>query len=345
MQATSNFGTVKIMMLKGEQGEAGENGHFEDLTDEQKAELKTDLRAFYKKSEGVYTTLGLTTMIEIPIDGFRSTDILSVDVNGLDLIGGRDYTVNGSYITLAEPITESGAIVHFVALRAAAVSEGDYSAMKGDTGAPGASCGYYGTCSTEEAANIKTATCEGFTRAYGAILSILFDNAAGGSGSDIALEVNRDAIAPVYVNGVFAGSDAWEAGQTVTFMFTGNAWHIIGRSTDGMPSGGYGGQALFKTQSGTAWHEPVRADRFMLTVDSIAAGDTFTVDVPITVTDGYRALGVTSFHVSNPLCSVSSCFCALGDTVVRFCGHNSDTANAITNVVFLADLLSGYTAG
>lgn len=125
---------IKIVMLKGEKGDTGENGNFEDLTEEQKAELKADIRAFYQKGEGIYTTTGLTNAISIPIDGFRGADILFVDVEGLDLIQGRDYTISGNNIVLSTPIEHSGVVVHFVSLRASAVDVDDYSQLKGDKG-------------------------------------------------------------------------------------------------------------------------------------------------------------------------------------------------------------------
>jgi hypothetical protein len=138
MRTSTQFGTVKILMLKGEQGEQGASGRFEDLTEEQMAELKQDLRAFYKKAEGIYVTTsqGART-IPVPIDGFRSTDILLVDVDGLDLVQGTDYTIDGTSIVLSSPITTDGHVVHFVALRASAVEAEDYALLKGDKGDTG----------------------------------------------------------------------------------------------------------------------------------------------------------------------------------------------------------------
>lgn len=135
LEKSRDIGTVKILMMKGEKGDPGENGYFEDLTEEQIAELKENLRAFYQKHEGIYTTeAGNTATIGIPISGYRDTDMLFVDVNGLDLADGVDYTLNDGYITLANPITHAGAIVHFVAMRVVAVETGDYSSLRGDDG-------------------------------------------------------------------------------------------------------------------------------------------------------------------------------------------------------------------
>lgn len=90
---------------------------------------------FYKKDESTYTTSsGSTTTIPVGISGFRSTDILMVDVNGLNLVQGTDYTVSGTNIVLTSPITHAGAVVHFTAMRIAEVTPQDYAAIKGDKG-------------------------------------------------------------------------------------------------------------------------------------------------------------------------------------------------------------------
>lgn len=91
---------------------------------------------FYKLDESTYTTTGASeTTIPVGISGFRATDVLFVEVSGLALIKGTDYTISGTSITLATPITHAGTVVHFVALRAAAATASDYSALKGDDGA------------------------------------------------------------------------------------------------------------------------------------------------------------------------------------------------------------------
>lgn len=116
-------------------GVKGDPFTFEDFTPEQIENLKSNLRGFYKKSEAVFTTTSASTsVITIPINDFRSTDILFVDVNGLDLIYGTDYTLSGNQITLTTPITTIGTDVHFVALRLFTVTTADYAALKGDPG-------------------------------------------------------------------------------------------------------------------------------------------------------------------------------------------------------------------
>ena len=116
-------------------GAKGDTFTYDDLTPAQIASLKQDVSTFYKKDESYYntTTSGQTT-IPIGINGFRSTDILLVDINGLDLITNVDYVISGQNIVLTTGISEIGTPVHFVALRCVEVTAQDYSALKGDDG-------------------------------------------------------------------------------------------------------------------------------------------------------------------------------------------------------------------
>lgn len=91
--------------------------------------------AYYKKLEGSYTTTGSSTStIPIPISSYSTADILLVDINGLDLVENTDYTISGTDIVLTTPITETGQIVHFIAVRATTATASDYAMLKGDAG-------------------------------------------------------------------------------------------------------------------------------------------------------------------------------------------------------------------
>lgn len=123
---------------RGEKGEDGAPFTYDDFTEEQLADLRSDLKAFVKKSEASYTIVtGGTQTITIPIDGFRSTDMLFVDVEGLSLVEGTDYTISGTNIVFTNPIMHEGTRVHFVALRTVAVTAEDYDTLKGDPGVSG----------------------------------------------------------------------------------------------------------------------------------------------------------------------------------------------------------------
>lgn len=90
---------------------------------------------YYKKDESTYTTtLSSETTIPVGITGFRSTDILMVDVEGLNLVEDVDYTISGTNIVLTSPITHIGTTVHFIAMRIAEVTPQDYAVIKGDKG-------------------------------------------------------------------------------------------------------------------------------------------------------------------------------------------------------------------
>lgn len=139
MRLTNGFGTVKVVMLKGEQGIRGEQGiqgeqgsqgepfEFEDFTEQQLAELRADVASvYYKKDEATYYTVGEnTTTIEIPFSSYRTTDMLFVNIEGLTLAQGNDYTISGSNIVLTKPITHHHTAVNFMLLTAMALSTED----------------------------------------------------------------------------------------------------------------------------------------------------------------------------------------------------------------------------
>ena len=131
---------------KGDKGEGGETFTFDDLTEEQLADLRREISSvYYKKIEGTYTTTSSsTTRVKIPISGWNDHDILFVDVNGLDLVNGVDYTINNGSIVLTNAITSKGESINFKAFRAIAITSEDYDALKGEKGDPGISGDYAG---------------------------------------------------------------------------------------------------------------------------------------------------------------------------------------------------------
>lgn len=120
---------------QGPKGDKGDAFTYQDFTPQELADLKQDITVYYQKAESVYTTTGASeTTIPIGIADFRATDILIVDVSGLNLILGSDYTISGTNIVLASPITHTGTVVHFIALRTVAAVPQDYDNLKGDDG-------------------------------------------------------------------------------------------------------------------------------------------------------------------------------------------------------------------
>ena len=91
--------------------------------------------AYVSKLESSYTTTtSSTTTVPIGINNFGAYDMLFVDINGLDLIQGTDYTISGQNIVLTTPITTVDTVVHFTVIRLVVMSSTDYSQLKGDTG-------------------------------------------------------------------------------------------------------------------------------------------------------------------------------------------------------------------
>lgn len=103
----------------GPKGDKGDPLNFDDLTDEQLGKIYRAIG--YRKLDGVYTVDSVPAR-EIPIpvtDGYQPYDVLFVDVNGLDLVEGVDYSISGDNIVLAndDVITHVGTRVHFRTLR------------------------------------------------------------------------------------------------------------------------------------------------------------------------------------------------------------------------------------
>lgn len=88
---------------------------------------------YVSKTENTYTTSSSSiSTIPIGISEYTSTDLLLVDINGLDLIQGTDYTVSGTNIVLTTPITTSGTKVHFVDFKLVTATVSDIATLKGD---------------------------------------------------------------------------------------------------------------------------------------------------------------------------------------------------------------------
>ena len=93
---------------------------------------------YYKEYKSTYiTTAANTTVIPINITQYRNgIDLLSVHINGLQLIEGTDYTKGTNNITLTKAIA-ANTPVHFIVLRSVAATTADYSKLKGDKGDQG----------------------------------------------------------------------------------------------------------------------------------------------------------------------------------------------------------------
>ena len=103
----------------GPKGDKGDPLVFDDLTDEQMQKILHDASYVGNECiEATYRTIGNnTTTIEIPIADYDQFDMLFVDIEGLDLHEGADYTIVSDNIILNVPITHPNTKVHFRAIR------------------------------------------------------------------------------------------------------------------------------------------------------------------------------------------------------------------------------------
>lgn len=101
----------------GPKGDKGDPTYFDDLTDEQLAKIYQEASFVGNKSiDAVVTTTGTSTSnITIPFD-YDDFDMLFIDVNGLDLSEGDDYTITSNLVSLTTPLP-AGQDVHFRALK------------------------------------------------------------------------------------------------------------------------------------------------------------------------------------------------------------------------------------
>ena len=132
---------------KGETGETGPQGPkgdpftYQDFTEAQLEELKTDITTYYKNIKNTYTTT-TTNVTTIPISfsetTFRSdVDILSVYINGFKMVEGTEYNISNNNIVLTIPLDVIGTVVEYSILRSVAATTSDYNLLKGDTGPQG----------------------------------------------------------------------------------------------------------------------------------------------------------------------------------------------------------------
>mgnify|MGYP001002538202 CR=1 FL=1 len=121
----------------GPQGPKGDPMKYDDLTDAQKTELRSDATTYY--SQKVYTVkiASVTSTITIPDNSYRNgVDILIVHLNGVYLHEGTDYTRTATGITLTNAANADNVCELFI-LRSVAATSADYSKLKGDKGDKG----------------------------------------------------------------------------------------------------------------------------------------------------------------------------------------------------------------
>lgn len=121
--------------LTGQQGPQGDPFEFEDFTEEQLADLRSDVSSvYYRRDKSTYVTSddSPVSSIVIPFVNFTSADILDIDIEGLTLTEDLDYVISNGSIVLSTPINHAGTHVNMRRWRAVAVTADDYDALKGD---------------------------------------------------------------------------------------------------------------------------------------------------------------------------------------------------------------------
>ena len=140
--------------LTGPQGPKGDSLHFDDLTEDQIEQLKTEVQtAYMKKTEAVvgveFETLSYLT---IPLRDFDNhSTMLFVDVNGLDVSPGVHYDIIENPSMVVDPddhydwalqfyddshhqIYVPAGEIHMVCIKSVAVTPEDFDYFKGDPG-------------------------------------------------------------------------------------------------------------------------------------------------------------------------------------------------------------------
>ena len=127
---------VSTPLGMGPRGPQGETFTFDDLTDEQLAELREDVASVYhRKLESVYTTTDENiSQIPIPWDSFDpEKDMLFVRIEGLWL-HANEYTVSDGNIVLTTPIASAGTAVGITMITTVAMSVEDIEDLHGEDG-------------------------------------------------------------------------------------------------------------------------------------------------------------------------------------------------------------------
>lgn len=116
---------------RGPKGEKGDTFKFADMTEDQINRLRTDISSVYyqKKEMTITTSVADTSTITIPFNDYDETDMLLVNIDGLMLSDGTDYSINGWNIVLNEPIANPGTHVNLIMLSAIALNVQDLGSL------------------------------------------------------------------------------------------------------------------------------------------------------------------------------------------------------------------------
>lgn len=105
---------------------------YDDLSEEDKADLRADISTINAQYTSTYNVAGLTSRIPINIAEYKhGTDILEVYINGMRLIEGDEYSNDGTSISLMKPLDTIGQ-VHIAVTKSIALTTRDWEALQGE---------------------------------------------------------------------------------------------------------------------------------------------------------------------------------------------------------------------
>jgi len=92
---------------------------------------------------------------------------------------------------------------------------------------------WYGTSSTGATTQAKTSTIDNFVLTKGAVVCITFSTANTYTSAKITLNINSTGAKDVYYNNAVTSSTntlLWNAGETITFVYSGSYYYFVSRS-------------------------------------------------------------------------------------------------------------------
>lgn len=169
--------------------------------------------------------------------------------------------------------------------------------------APNGAGTWYGTCSNTRTTAAKTSVITNFRLTPGTIVSLNCITANTYTAGVLTLNINSTGGSIIYVNNAATSSTntlTWDAGELLTFVYTGSYWHFLGRSKAQVTQTVTSGTEIAKVD-GTAIYAPqitIDSTPTQSSTNAISSGGTYTAltnKVDGESTDG----GNQTSHLSN----------------------------------------------
>ena len=127
---TTGSGQTQFDVMDGTKGDKGDPFEFSDFTSEQLDSLRSDIASVYcrKREASLLVSPNGADRLTIPFNDYGPTDMLFVDVNGLSLVEGNDYVIDGNQIVLTTRITHQ-TDVNFKLISALTLNQQDFDAL------------------------------------------------------------------------------------------------------------------------------------------------------------------------------------------------------------------------